>query len=187
MIQRRKGKGFAMSVEIERKFLVTGDGWRACAFDSEMIHDGAISEGNGAKVRVRLAGGRAWLTIKSDRSGPSRLEFEYEIPPADAEEMLERLCAENVFVKTRFKIRHGGNIWLVDVYGAQLSGIVLAEIELQNENQSFELPEWAGQEVTYNSRFHKRMMGRLCHEAGRPLSVSELLQGDIVDRMKKAV
>lgn len=181
-----------MPVEIERKFLVVGDGWRAYVTDSEVIQDGAISEGNGAKVRVRLAAGRAWLTVKSDRSGPSRLEFDYEIPPSDAEEMLKRLCAKSSFVKTRYKVKHSGNIWLVDVYGAHLSGIVLAEIELQSETQFFETPDWIGQEVTYNARFHKRMMGRLCREAGRPLSVSELLEADHGEfqtggRMKKAV
>ncbi|MCI4678848.1 adenylate cyclase [Rhodoblastus acidophilus] len=129
-------------------------------------------------MRVRIARGKAWLTVKSDRSGPSRLEFEYEIPPSDAEEMLKRICGKAIFVKTRHKVRHAGNIWLVDVYSGQLSGIVLAEFELQHIDQVFELPKWIGQEVTHNERFHKRAIGRLCREAGRPLSVAELLNGD---------
>ena len=68
-----------------------------------------------------------------------------------------------------------GNIWLIDVYNGRLSGIVLAEIELQSEDEYFELPNWIGQEVTYNTRFHKRVIGQLCRQAGRPLSVVELL------------
>ena len=76
---------------------------------------------------------------------------------------------------TRHTVRHAGNIWLVDVYGGQLSGIILAEIELQSEDQVFDLPEWVGEEVTHNERFHKRTIGRLCRAAGRPLTVVELL------------
>lgn len=166
-----------MSFEIERKFLVVNDGWRASVVDSHVIRDGVVSERNGAKVRVRLEADGAWLTVKSDRSGPSRLEYEYKIPRSDAEEMLARICDQNIFEKIRHKVAHAGNTWLVDVYGGRLSGIVLAEIELQSEDEYFELPDWVGQEVTYNTRFHKRNIGRLCREAGRPLSVVELLNG----------
>jgi len=166
-----------MSFEIERKFLVINDGWRASVIDSDVIRDGVVSEHNGAKVRVRLGQAGAWLTVKSDRSGPSRLEYDYEIPRSDAEEILTRICDQNIFEKTRHRVEHAGNIWLIDIYEGCLSGIVLAEIELQSEDESFELPDWIGQEVTYNTRFHKRIIGRLCREAGRPLSVVELLDG----------
>jgi CYTH domain-containing protein len=166
-----------MSLEIERKFLVVNDRWRASIIDSDLIRDGLISERDGAKVRVRVGQSCACLTVKSCRSGPSRLEFEYEIPRSDAEEMLARICNQNIFVKTRHKVAHAGCTWLVDVYDAQLAGIVLAEIELEAENQYFELPDWIGQEATYNPRFHKRQIGHLCREAGRPLSVVELLHG----------
>jgi CYTH domain-containing protein len=164
-----------MAFEIERKFLVVNDSWRASVIDSDVIRDGVVSEHNGAKVRVRLGREGAWLTVKSDRSGPSRLEYEYEIPRADAKEMLTRICNQNIFEKTRHTVEHAGNIWLIDIYEGRLSGIVLAEIELQSENEYFNLPKWIGQEVTYNERFHKRIIGRLCREAGRPLSVTELL------------
>lgn len=167
----------AMSLEIERKFLVSNDNWRASVIDAESIRDGLISERDGTKVRVRLGRDGAWLAVKSDRSGPSRLEFEYEIPRFDAEEMLARICDHNIFVKDRHKVVHAGSIWVVDVYAAHLAGIVLAEIELQSEDQHFELPDWVGQEVTYNPRFHKRHIGHLCREAGRPLSIVELLNG----------
>ncbi|WP_374545983.1 CYTH domain-containing protein [Rhodoblastus sp.] len=164
-----------MSFEIERKFLVTGDSWRHAIIDSDLIRDGVVSEHNGAKVRVRLGQRAAWLTVKTDRAGPSRLEYEYEIPRADAEDMLVHICDDKIFEKTRYQVLHGGNTWQVDVYDGRLSGIVLAEIELQSENQAFEIPEWVGQEVTYHPHFHKRHIGRLCHDAGRPLTVAELL------------
>jgi adenylate cyclase len=180
-----------MSFEIERKFLVVNDCWRASVIDSDVIRDGTVSEHNGAKVRVRLGRAGAWLTVKSDRSGPSRLEYEYEIPRSDAEEMLTRICDQNIFEKARHKVEHAGNIWLIDIYGGRLSGIVLAEIELQSEDEYFELPDWTGQEVTYNARFHKRTIARLCREAGRPLSVFELLNsrpegGDLYDAVRQA-
>jgi adenylate cyclase len=186
MLVRRPGAArgfFAMSFEIERKFLVVNDGWRASVIDSDVIRDGVVSEHNGAKVRVRLGRAGAWLTVKSDRSGPIRLEYEYEIPRSDAEEMLDRICDQHVFEKTRHKVEHAGNVWLIDIYDGRLSGIVLAEIELQSEDEYFESPDWIGQEVTYNTRFHKRTIGRLCREAGRPLSVVELLNdgSDLVD------
>jgi CYTH domain-containing protein len=164
-----------MSLEIERKFLIVNDGWRASVIGSDVIRDGVVSEHNGAKVRVRLGRAGAWLTVKSERSGPSRLEYEYEIPQSDAEELLAHICEQNIFEKTRYQVEHTGNIWLVDIYGGRLSGIVLAEIELQSEDEYFELPNWIGQEVTYNARFHKRTIARLCREAGRTLSVIELL------------
>lgn len=164
-----------MSFEIERKFLVLNDGWRTSLIDSDVIRDGLVGEQNGEKVRVRVARAGAWLTVKSDRSGPSRLEYEYAIPRSDAEEMLTRICDQNIFVKTRHKVGHAGSIWLVDVYDGRLTGIVLAEIELQSEDEYFELPDWVGQEVTNHPRFHKRHIGHLCRAAGRPLSVVELL------------
>jgi CYTH domain-containing protein len=166
-----------MSLEIERKFLVSNDNWRTSVIHSELIRDGLISERDGAKVRVRLGQNGAQLAVKSCRSGASRLEFEYEIPPSDAEAILARICDHSIFVKTRHKVEHGGSIWLVDVYEASLAGIILAEIELQSEAEFFEMPDWIGQEVTYNPRFHKRYIGQLCREAGRPLTVVELLNG----------
>jgi CYTH domain-containing protein len=164
-----------MPLEIERKFLVRNDSWRASVIDCECIRDGLISERDGAKVRVRLGRNGAWLAVKSGRSGSSRLEYEYEIPRLDAEEMLARICLQNTFVKDRHKVEHAGSIWLVDVYAEHLAGIVLAEIELQSEDQRIDLPQWIGQEVTNHPRFHKRRIGHLCREAGRPLSVAELL------------
>lgn len=171
-------KDFAMPLEIERKFLVANDGWRASVIDCDVLRDGLISDSKGAHVRVRLGQKGAWLTVKSSRLGSSRLEFEYDIARSDAEEMLFTVCGGRIVEKTRYKVDHAGSIWVIDVYAGQLSGIVLAEIELQSETQPFELPDWVGLEVTDNPRFHKTHMASLCRAAGRPLSIVELLNGD---------
>ena len=98
-----------------------------------------------------------------------------------------RASAQNIFVTSRHKAAHAGCTWLVDVYDAQLAGIVLAEIGLQSEDQIFETPDWIGQEVTDNPRFHKTRIGHLCREAGRPLSILELLNGGADETILMAV
>lgn len=166
-----------MPFEIERKFLVVNENWRASIIDCDLLRDGLISECNGAQVRVRLGRKGAWLAVKSSRTGASRLEFEYDIARADAEEMLITVCGDRIVEKTRYRVDHAACVWAVDVYGGLLSGIVLAEIELQSEEQLFGRPDWLGLEVTHNPRFHKTTIARLCREAGRPLTIAELLNG----------
>jgi len=164
-----------MPVEIERKFLVANDGWRSAISDSEKLRDGLVGEFEGYKVRVRLGENRASIAVKGPRFGSRRTEFEYEIPKADAVAMLNTVCGERCVEKTRHSVPHAGFIWAVDVYEGQLAGIVLAEIELSDEKQAFEKPDWLGTEITNDPRFHKRALFRLCTDAGRPLTVAELL------------
>jgi CYTH domain-containing protein len=172
------GKGiFAMSFEIERKFIVVNDKWRASVIDCARLRDGLISESNGSQVRVRIGRTGASLAVKSCRTGASRLEFEYDIARADAEEMLITVCGDRIVEKTRYSVGHAGCVWAVDIYGGLLAGIALAEIELESEDQSFERPHWVGLEVTDHPRFHKTTIARLCREAGRPLTIAELLNG----------
>jgi len=156
-----------MGFEIERKFLVANDGWRASVTDVEKLRDGLLGELNGAKVRVRVGQNSATLTVKSRRIGMSRSEFEYNIPKADGEAMLMTVCGGRFVEKIRHTVKDAGSLWV--------DGIVLAEIELGSEHQLFEIPAWAGREVTHDPRFHKRTIERLCHEEGRPLTISELL------------
>jgi len=164
-----------MPVEIERKFLVANDGWRSSVTRIEKLRDGLVGELHGAKVRVRIGQTSATLTVKSHRHGLSRSEYEYKIPMADAEAMLTSICAGRFIEKTRHTVANAGCLWAVDVHEGRLDGIILAEIELDSEHQVFEIPHWAGREVTNNPRFHKRTIERLCHEEGRPLTISELL------------
>ncbi|MGG5887365.1 CYTH domain-containing protein [Falsiroseomonas sp. HC035] len=143
-----------MGIEIERKFLVAGDGWRQAASGPGMpIRQGYLSTNATAVVRVRRAGPCAFLTIKGP-GGLVRAEFEYEIPPQDAEDMLT-LCAEVPLAKTRWPVPHEGHLWTVDVFEApaRLAGLVLAEVELPHAEAVPALPDWLGREVTGDPRY----------------------------------
>ena len=140
-----------MAVEIERKYLVTGDGWRSGA-EGETMAQGYLSRDPAATVRVRLAGEKAWLTIKGRGEGISRMEHEYAIPAADAREMLG-LCVSGVIDKTRYKIRHETHVWEVDVFHGVNEGLIVAEVELGDDSETPDLPPWVGTEVTSESRY----------------------------------
>ena len=141
-----------MAVEIERKFLVSGEPWRAAA-SATRIRQGYLCGGARAVVRVRMAGERAFLTVKGEQRGVSRAEYEYEIPVGDAEEMLGRLCQPPLIEKTRYCLTHAGVSWVIDVFEGENAGLVVAEAEFSKEDQSFELPDWAGAEVTDQPRY----------------------------------
>lgn len=140
-----------MGLEIERRFLVAGDGWRPGAVAVEIVQ-GYLSTDPRRVVRVRLAGGSGYLTVKGLADGASRAEFEYPVPAADARELLA-LCGPAVVEKVRWLVSHGGREWVVDVFGGANAGLVLAEIELEAPDQAFDRPPWAGAEVTGLARF----------------------------------
>lgn len=140
-----------MGLEIERRFLVTGDGWRPGAAAVELMQ-GYLSTDPRRVVRVRLAGGQGFLTVKGLADGASRAEFEYPVPATDAREMLD-LCGPAVVEKVRWAVRHAGREWVVDVFGGANTGLVLAEIELETPDQAFDRPAWTGAEVTRLARF----------------------------------
>ena len=140
-----------MRVEIERKFLVEGDGWRRGDPSGERFCQGYLAERR-ATVRVRRAGNRASVTIKGQRRGIARPEFEYLIPVDDAEQLLA-MCRKPLIEKTRYSVRHNGHKWAVDVFDGDNAGLVLAEIELRDPEERFERPDWLGPEVTHNPRY----------------------------------
>ena len=142
-----------MPIEIERKFLVKNDLWRTEVESSATLKQGYLARGRSSVVRVRIADQRATLTIKGDRHGISCAEFEYEIPLADAEEMLVRLCHEHVIDKVRHQVRHGGHVWDLDVFHGANAPLVIAEIELTSEHEPFVMPPWAGPEVSHDRRY----------------------------------
>jgi CYTH domain-containing protein len=142
-------------VEIERKFLVANDAWRQSAVRSVGIRDGLIAAYKDRKVRVRISGDIATVAIKGPRIGIVRPEFEYEIPIADAERMLSAICRDDTLEKQRFFVENAGATWHVDVYGGILQGIVIAEIELQQETEELILPHWIGKEITGDSFYKK--------------------------------
>ena len=141
-----------MAAEIERKFLVRSDAWRASAGEGTPYQQGYLSTEGDRSVRVRLAGGRGALTIKSGPTGATRKEFEYAIPAADARELLD-LAGSRRVEKTRYRIAHGGHTWEVDEFHSANAGLVLAEIELRSEDEPFAHPEWVGDEVTADPRY----------------------------------
>jgi adenylate cyclase len=140
--------------EIERKFLVRDESWRPLARSSVRIRQGYIVIGKKASVRVRLKGDRGWLGLKGATPGVSRAEFDYEIPAADARQMMETLCARPLIDKTRHFVDHGGRRWEIDVFEGDNLGLVVAEIELASEEERFELPPWAGEEVSDDRRYY---------------------------------
>lgn len=144
-----------MGVEIERKFLVISDSWRENAEDCTRYVQGYLSREAGRTVRVRIAGEKAFLTIKGRPPEHAPLEtpeFEYAIPKADAEEML-RLCLPGVIDKTRCRITHAGKVFEVDEFAGENAGLIVAEIELASSAESFARPAWLGQEVTEDPRY----------------------------------
>lgn len=161
-----RGSTGLINLEIERKFLVVNDAWRRDALKSEHLRDGLIAHFGEGKVRVRLTDSRASLTIKGPRSGIIRQEFEYEIPRAHAEQMLQTLCLKDpVLEKVRHTVPFGGLTWTVDVYMGPLAGVVFAEVELENPDQPLQLPPWVGEEVTHDLRFRKHALLAVSQDA----------------------
>lgn len=141
-----------MGKEIERKFLVVGDGWRGLA-PGVRYRQGYLSSQKERTVRVRTAGDRAWLTVKGVTAGVTRLEFEYEIPLADGQAMLDALAQRPLVEKTRYRIPAGDYVWEVDVFEGENAGLIVAEIELPDPQAGFEKPAWIGKEVSDDPRY----------------------------------
>jgi len=141
-----------MGEEIERKFLVSGEAWRETA-EGTRYRQGFLSTEPERTVRVRVAGPRGSITVKGKNLGARRAEFEYEIPVADAERMLDTLCKRPLIEKVRYVLAVGAHTWEIDVFEGDNSGLVVAEIELRREDEAFERPEWVGDEVTDDPRY----------------------------------
>lgn len=143
---------FNMPYEIERKYLVTGDDWRGLASGKE-IRQGYLSTDEQRVVRVRLAGDRAWLTIKGLTTRVTRREYEYEIPFAHAAELLDHLCLCPIIEKTRYAIPFGGHTIEVDEFHGANEGLLIAEIEVASEETKPSLPAWIGRDVSELKRY----------------------------------
>jgi len=150
-----------MAIETERKFTVTGDFMKDVK-SSKRITQGYICADPGRTVRIRMAGTEAFLTIKgpSDEKFWSRYEFEQKVSPADAEELI-KLCVSGIIDKVRHYIPVGSHIWEVDVFQGDNEGLIIAEIELESENESFEMPGWVGEEVTTDRRYYNSMLSKM--------------------------
>ncbi|HYE36380.1 CYTH domain-containing protein [Methylocaldum sp.] len=143
-----------MALEIERKFLVLDDRWRDSVRESAYFRQGYLNNEIHCSVRVRICDDRAWLNIKSVTIGAQRQEFEYEIPVNDAHTMLSTLSRRPLIEKTRYFVDAGPHTWEIDVFEGDNAGLVVAEIELENPDETFEKPDWLGEEVTYDPRYY---------------------------------
>ena len=152
-----------MGMEIERKFLRNDDSWRKNVTQSTVFKQRYLPLSGGAAYvsgRVRIAGKKAFLTLKSAAKGFSRNEFEYEIPVADAEQMLNLFCVGGAIDKVRHIVVYQGFRWEIDEFRGENTGLFIAEIELESETQSFPRPEWLGKEVTGDHRYANSQLAR---------------------------
>jgi adenylate cyclase len=143
-----------MGVEIERKFLVVSDTWKPHVVSEKRIVQGYLAHTDRTTVRVRVKGEAAYITIKGTSSGISRSEFEYEIPVADAEAMLAQMAQGPVIDKVRHLIEVEGHTWELDVFAGDNAGLVMAEVELSDADEAFTVPDWAGLDVSDDSRYY---------------------------------
>jgi adenylate cyclase len=141
-----------MAKEIERKFLVKDNTWRG-QDGGKHYRQGYLSTVKERTVRVRTTGDKGFITIKEISVGATRSEYEYEIPLADAIEMLDRLCERPLIEKTRYRILNEGLVWEIDKFEGGNRGLIVAEVELKDETQSITLSVWVGQEVTDDPRY----------------------------------
>lgn len=150
-----------MALEIERKFLVTNESYRTMAFRSDKIAQGYLCRQNGNSVRVRIRDGKGILTIKGPSldGGLSRYEWEKEIPLQEAEALM-LLCADALIDKRRYLVKCGNHIYEVDEFYGDNQGLVVAEIELQDENEQFEKPSFLGEEVTGDKKYYNSHLTR---------------------------
>ncbi|MGA7409094.1 MAG: CYTH domain-containing protein [Bryobacteraceae bacterium] len=141
-----------MPKEIERKFLVKDDSWRS-PDPGKQYRQGYLSTVKERTVRVRTAGEQGFITVEGINTGATRSEYEYKIPLADAEEMLDQLCERPLIEKTRYRIPFADLVWEVDEFEGDNRGLITAEVELKDEKQAVSIPAWAGEEVTGDSRY----------------------------------
>jgi len=140
-----------MALEIERKFLVKEGAWRN--EKGTAYRQGYLSSAKERTVRVRIIDTNGYLTVKGISRGAVRVEYEYEIPRAEAEAMLNDLCEKPLIEKMRYKIEFNGFVWEVDEFFGENQGLVVAEVELESEDQIFVKPEWVGEEVTGDPKY----------------------------------
>jgi adenylate cyclase len=142
-----------MAVEIERKYLIDLEKVGILE-NGNRIKQGYITTNKNAVVRVRIKNDKGYLTIKSSNIGASRLEFEYEIPLVEANEMLDKLCQKQIIDKDRYIIDLHNHIWEIDIFHGDNEGLVIAEVELKDENEYIKLPLWIKEEVTGDIKYY---------------------------------
>ena len=148
-------------IEIERKFLVTSHAYKTDAFKSTRIVQGFLNTNPERTVRIRIKGSDGFLTVKgkSSENGLSRFEWEKEISKTDAESLLQ-LCEKGIIDKVRYEVKYGNHIFEVDEFFGENEGLIIAEVELNTENEVFEKPNWLGEEVTGQLRYYNSLLSK---------------------------
>ncbi|MDP5092180.1 MAG: CYTH domain-containing protein [Polaribacter sp.] len=151
-----------MSLEIERKFLVKNDAFKKVAFQQKTLQQGYLNSDKHRTVRVRISDNEGFITIKgvSNASGTTRFEWEKEIDVEEAKQLLA-LCEPNIIEKTRFLVKNGTHVFEIDEFFGANKGLLIAEIELTSENETFEKPSWLGEEVTGNAKYYNASLSKL--------------------------
>jgi CYTH domain-containing protein len=154
-----------MGIEIERKFLVQGESWRNNRVRT--LRQGYLNRTPNRNVRVRTDGEHGYLTVKGITQGATRTEFEYVIPLDEATEMLDHLCEHPLIEKRRYFVDYANKRWVIDEFLGANEGLILAEIELADEEELFEHPPWLGQEVTYDTRYFNANLSQMPYQEWR--------------------
>lgn len=143
-----------MGIEIEKKFLLKNDDWKKEADEGELFRQGYMSGSNRSSIRIRVAGNKANINIKSATLGVTRKEYEYEIPVEDANEMLDSMCERPFIEKRRHFIQRGSHTWEIDVFEGDNEGLIVAEIELSDPEEPFDIPCWIGDDVSEDPKYY---------------------------------
>lgn len=149
-----------MAVEIEHKFLVRDERWRREVERSVRMRQGYLTSDARCSVRVRVAGDQGYLNVKSGTLGIQRSEYEYLIPLAEAEEILDTLCEQPLLEKTRHFVRFGGHLWEIDEFEGDNAGLIVAEVELSRTDEPFDRPDWLGEDVSHDIRYYNSQLAR---------------------------
>ena len=147
-----------MGVEIEKKFLLANDNWRTQVEKSIKFSQGYLVGSEKASVRVRIEADKSNINVKGATLGIRRQEFEYAIPMEDAKELLETLCDRPIIEKTRHYVYSGEHVWEIDEFSGDNEGLIVAEIELKNEDENFAMQDWLGEEVSGDKRYYNSML-----------------------------
>lgn len=155
-----------MGIEIERKFLVTSEDWRGQTLVCHHIKDYLIVRFDMGKARIRICNDQATLTIKGNRTGVSRSEFQFDLSADQARDMISEFSTAPSLEKRRHDIQFSGLLWQVDEYLGALSGLVTCDVELPHEMHDFPHPLWAGRDITHDSRYSSARLARAMHVDG---------------------
>ena len=149
-----------MATEIEHKFLLRNDRWRHQIERSVRMRQGYLTSDARCSVRVRVADHQGFLNIKSGTLGIQRSEYEYTIPLAEAEEILDTLCEQPLLEKTRHFVHYGDHLWEIDEFAGANTGLIVAEVELSRPDEPFKRPEWVGEDVSHDIRYYNSQLAR---------------------------